>query len=212
MPTTPDVSGNGLHAFLHGGAATITGRFGGAVNLDGGNDHVRLPFAERLAVSSGDFTWTGWFRYGASSATQAFIWAYHQGEVYSQLWLRGEPGNGRLRAWAQSGEQKLTVTTSGAYADQRWHHIALRRAGDTLAIFVDGRLAGSGTSAGLGSVSPKRPFQIHLGQRLDGQQRLRGALDDIRLYGRALTDAEIAALHASNAALTDGLLLLLPLD
>ncbi|MFJ8579502.1 LamG-like jellyroll fold domain-containing protein [Micromonospora sp. NPDC093277] len=212
MPTTPDVSGSGLHGYLHGGANRVAGRFGGAINLDGVDDHVRLPFAEKLAVSSGDFTWTGWFRYGASTSTQALIWAYNQGDVYSQLWLRGEPASGRLRTWAQSGEQSVTVTTTGAYADQAWHHVALRRSGDTLAVYVDGRLAGSAASPGLGSVSPKRPFQIHLGQRLDGQQRLRGALDDIRLYDRALTDAEIASLHASNATITNGLRIRLPFD
>lgn len=211
-PTTPDSSPNDLDAYVHGGARPVTGRFGSALSLDGTDDHVRLPFAEDLAVSSGDFTWSGWFNYGASTATQALVWAYNQGDVYSQLWFRAEPANGLLRAWAQSGETHFSVATTKAYNDQRWHHFALVRSGDTLAIYVDGASAGSAAVAGLGSVSPKRPFEIHLGQRLDGAQRLRGSLDDVRLYDRALTGAEIGQLYSSNVALPDGLLIRLPLD
>ncbi|SCL44466.1 sialidase-1 [Micromonospora citrea] len=211
-PTTGDLSPAGLDAYLHGGATRVPGRFGGAVNLDGVDDHVRLPFAESLAVGGGDFTWTGWFRYGASDSTQALLWAYNQGEVYSQLWLRAEPANGRLRAWAQSGQTSATLTSTRAWADQAWHHFALRRSAATLTLHVDGVAVGSADVAGLGSVSPKRPFQIHLGQRLDGAQRLRGALDEVRLYDRALSPTEISALYTSNSALTDGLRIRLPMD
>jgi len=38
------------------------------------------------------------------------------------------------------------------------------------------------------------------------------ALDDVRLYSRALTDAEIASLHASNATISNGLRIRLPFD
>jgi sialidase-1 len=212
QPTTPDASPNGLDAYVYGGVLRTIGRFGGALPLDGTSDHIRLPFAERLAVSSEDFTWAGWFKYGASNTTQAFVWAYNLGDVYSQLWLRGEPGNGLIRAWAQSGDTHFSIKTTKAYNDQKWHHFALVRAGGVLTIYVDGVVAGSGNVAGLGSVSPKRPFEIHLGQRLDGTQRLRGSLDEIRLYNRALAGTEIGQLFSSNAALPDGLQIRLPMD
>lgn len=211
-PTTPDVSGNAFSGYVHGGATTVTGRHGNALGLDGTDDHARLPFAEKLAVSAGDFTWTGWFRYGQRTSTQAMLWAYNMGPSYSQIWLRGEPGNGRLRAWVQSGASSLTVDTTTAYNDKAWHHFAFRRNGDTFTLFIDGEAAGSTTVTGIGSPSPKRPFEIHLGERLDGQQRLQGALDDVRLYGRALSQAEITSLYTTNAALTTGLVIRLPLD
>ncbi|GAA1706047.1 exo-alpha-sialidase [Kribbella yunnanensis] len=197
VPTTPDASGNDLHGFLRGGTSTA-GRFGTALALDGTDDYVQLPFAEKLAVSSGDFTWTGWFNYGASTADQPLLWAYNQGDVYSQLWLRAEPSKNRLRALAQSGETAVTLATAKAYNDRAWHHFALRRQGSTFTLSVDGSTAATSTAV-LGSVSPKRPFQIHLGQRLDGAQNLRGSLDDVRLYGHALTAAEITSLYSSNA-------------
>ncbi len=205
LPLTPDSSPNGLHSWLHGGAAVVPGRFGEAVALDGVDDHVQLPFAERLAVSSGDFTWSVWFSYGGGSAPQPLLWAYNQGSVYSQLWLRAEPDRDRLRAWAQSGENSVVLETGDAYDDERWHHVVLRRAGERFTLHVDGLLVASERAPGLGSLSPKRPFTIHLGQRLDGAQHLAGKLDEVRLYGRALHDSEITALYRSNAAIDDGL-------
>ncbi|GAB2675760.1 exo-alpha-sialidase [Kribbella swartbergensis] len=209
VPTTPDTSGNQLHGYLRGGPASVAGRFGQAVSLDGVDDYVQLPFAEKLAVSSGDFTWTGWFRYGDSTADQPLLWAYNQGDVYSQLWLRAEPAANRIRALAQSGETAVTVATTRAYNDRAWHHFALRRQGSTFTIYIDGAAAASAVGT-IGSVSPKRPFQIHLGQRLDGRQHLRGSLDDVRLYNRALTPTEISTIHATNTTTPAGLQLRYP--
>lgn len=205
LPVTQDSSPNDLDAWLRGGAAVVPGRFGAAAALDGIDDHVQLPFAEKLAVSSGDFTWSAWFSYSGGSSPQPLLWAYNQGAVYSQVWLRAEPGQNRLRAWAQSGEDVAVLETGDAYDDRRWHHVALRRAGDRFTLHVDGRTVASVSAPELGSVSPKRPFAIHLGQRLDGAQHLAGKLDEVRLYGRALGDSEINALYGSNAAITEGL-------
>ncbi|MBN6037107.1 sialidase family protein [Amycolatopsis sp. 195334CR] len=210
LPVTPDAAGAN-HAYLRGGPAFGTGRLGKALTLDGKDDYVQLPFAEALATGGGDFTWSGWFNYGASTASQSLLWAYNQGEGFSQVWLRAEPGSNRLRAHLENGPTgSITVDAPGALNDQKWHHFALTRSGGTASLYVDGKLAGS--ASGLtGSVSPGRPFAIHLGQRLDGQYRLQGSLDEIRLYGRSLTAAEISAL-ATGSGPDSGLRLRLPLD
>jgi sialidase-1 len=203
VPTTPDASGNDLDGYLRG-PSSVAGKFGTALSLDGTDDYVQLPFAEKLAVSSGDFTWTGWFRYGVSTADQPLLWAYNQGDVYSQLWLRAEPSKNRLRALAQSGETAVVLATTKSYNDQAWHHYALARQGSTFTLYVDGVAAATATGA-IGSVSPKRPFQIHLGQRLDGLQNLKGQLDEFRLYNRALTPAEVSAIFTGNSTAPAGL-------
>lgn len=208
VPTTPDASGNNLSGYLRG-PVSVAGKFGTAVSLDGTDDYVQLPFAEKLAVSSGDFTWTGWFKYGASTADQPLLWAYNQGDGFSQLWLRAEPASNRLRALAESGGTAVTLATTKSYNDQAWHHFARSRQGNTFTLYVDGAAAATVTGA-IGSVSPKRPFQIHLGQRLDAAQHLRGALDDFRLYNRALTQAEITSIYTTNSTTPPGLRLRYP--
>jgi sialidase-1 len=173
------------------------------------DDYVQLPFAEKLAIGTDDFTWTGWFNYGASTADQPLLWAYNQGDLYSQLWLRAEPAHNRIRALAQSGETAVVLSTSTSYNDKAWHHFALRRQASSFSLYIDGNLSASATGA-LGSLSPKRPFQIQLGQRLDANQHLKGSLDEVRLYARALTPTEITAIQSTNATAAPGLRLRYP--
>ncbi|WP_158886922.1 sialidase family protein [Amycolatopsis anabasis] len=212
LPVTPDSSPSGNHAWLRGGATLAAGRFGQAVALDGKDDFVQLPFAETLATGAADFTWSGWFNYGAVKTGQALLWAYHQGEGFSQVWLRAEPGSKRIRAHVENGPTgAVTADSATALDDRAWHHFALRRSGGTVGLYLDGKLAGSGTGLS-GSVSPGRPFTIHVGQRLDGQNRLQGSVDDYRLYARALSETEIATLAASADGPTAGLRLHLPFE
>jgi sialidase-1 len=101
-----------------------------------------------------------------------------------------------------------TVVTAGGYDDGRWHRAVLRRGGGRLTLSVDGR---SVTTADVpGSVSRNSPFGVHLGQRMDGRAFLTGALDEVRVWNRTLTDAEVAAAAASGSA--QDTVLWLPLD
>ncbi|NEC77641.1 LamG domain-containing protein, partial [Streptomyces rochei] len=95
-----------------------------------------------------------------------------------------------------------------AHNDGRWHHVALRRGGGRLTLFLDGTAAG--TADVPGSVSRSSPFGVHIGERMDGRARFTGAIDEVRVWDRALTDAEIAAGDPPSAA--GNTVLHLPLD
>ncbi|MGV9896696.1 LamG-like jellyroll fold domain-containing protein, partial [Streptomyces tendae] len=96
-----------------------------------------------------------------------------------------------------------------ALNDGQWHRLALRRGGGRLTLFVDGSAAADAADVP-GSVSRNSPFGVHVGERMDGRARFTGAVDDVRVWNRALTDAEIAA-GAPPAALASTVLHL-PLD
>lgn len=200
--TTPDTSGNGLDASLRGNARIGGGQVGSSVLLDCGDDHVRLPYAESLAVESGDFTLTLWFRYGQSAADQALFWAYGQGSSTPQVWVRAEPGGARIRAWLTTPAGSASVSSSEAYDDDAWHHLALRRDGDELAMWIDGEQVGTATTPE-GSVSTLRPFSIVLGRRLDGAHCFDGRFDEFRLYRRALSPDELEEIRTDNAVVPD---------
>ena len=73
--------------------------------------------------------------------------------------------------------------------------MALERSGGQLRILVDGAVAASGPDSP-GSVTQTVSFQLWLGERLDGAQHLSGALDDSRLFRRALSTADLTAVRA----------------
>ncbi|MET9316083.1 sialidase family protein [Kribbella sp. NPDC003505] len=208
-PTTPDVSGYGNASYLRGGTTAVTGKFGQARDLDGVDDAIQLPFAESLATNAGDFTAMAWIKYGASTANQAIFWAYGINE-FSQFWLRAEPADSRIRGLITTGGATAAVQTTKAYNDNAWHHVALQRKAGTLSIWVDGTQAASVT-APTGSVSPGLPFQMYVGQRLDGAHHFDGSLDEVRIYKRALTATELNTVRTANSTSVPDVVLDLPL-
>jgi sialidase-1 len=186
---------------------------GGALSFDGADDAVRLPHRTRLALGEGDFTASLHFRYAAPAGEQPFLWMGGTGGAQPQVWLRGEPAGDRIRALITTRSGATTVRTAsvsapGARNDGRWHHLALRRGGGRLTLFLDGHAF---TTADVpGSVSRNSPFGVHIGQRMDSRAFLTGAVDDVRVWNRALSDGELAS-GAAGAA-SRGTVLHLPMD
>lgn len=191
-PVTPDLAHGARPAAVLGGARPVPGVHGGALAFDGADDAVRLPYRPRLALGAGDFTLSLYFRYTATGGEQPLVWMGGVGAGQPQVWLRGDPGTGRVRALMTTREgatavRTATVATGGAYDDGRWHRAVLRRGAGRLTLSVDGRAV---TTADVpGSVSRTSPFGVHLGQRVDGRVFLTGAIDEVRVWDRALTDA-----------------------
>lgn len=210
-PTTPDTSKTRADAYVLGGAAQVAGKFGTGLDLDGVDDYLRVPYNSAQLPGDGDLTYSAWFRYGASTGQQALLWLGGMGTTAPQLWLRGEPAANRLVALMTTVNGTSQVATTSAYNDNQWHHVALQRANGRLTLWVDGVQAASGPAVA-GSVSERVPFQIHLGERQDYLQRFDGTLDEVRLYKRALTSAELDQIRLSNADIKSGEVLRLPLD
>ncbi|MET8487338.1 exo-alpha-sialidase [Streptomyces tendae] len=213
-PTSPDLAPGAAPAAVLGGAGTTDGAVGGALALDGADDAVRLPYDGRSALGDGDFTASLWFRYSAADGEQPLLWMGGIGTTQPQVWLRAEPGNGRVQGLITTRDgaaapRSAWVRADRALNDGQWHRLALRRGGGRLTLFVDGSAAADAADVP-GSVSRNSPFGVHVGERMDGRARFTGAVDDVRVWNRALTDAEIAA-GAPPAALASTVLHL-PLD
>jgi sialidase-1 len=210
-PTTPDLSPGARPAAVLGGAAPTDGAVGGALAFDGVDDEVRLPYRDRLPLGAGDFTASLRFRYTAGSGEQPLLWMGGIGTRQPQVWLRAEPGQDRVTGLMTAREgaaapRSAYVRAAGAHNDGRWHRLVLRRGGGRLALFLDGVRTEAADVPG--SVSRDSAFGVHVGARMDGRAHFTGALDDVRVWGRALTDAEVAAAEppAGDSVLT------LPLD
>ncbi|MGN9912358.1 exo-alpha-sialidase [Phytohabitans sp. LJ34] len=213
-PTTPDVSPARNDAYLRGGAAGVEdGRFGGGLALDGVDDRVEVPFDRSIDLGGGDFTLTAWIRYAEPTKQGAILWAYRMGSgTTPQIWLRAEPASKRIRALMVVDRFTVSVASTSAYNDGAWHHVALRRADGRLALLVDGTEVAS-TTAPPGSVTAGKEFGvqgIHIGQRVDGADRFRGTVDEVRVYRRGLTDTELRLVRDWNAPLGGRLGLRLP--
>ncbi|EPD67428.1 sialidase family protein [Streptomyces sp. HGB0020] len=210
-PTTADLARHARPAAVLGGARTTDGVFGGALEFDGADDAVRLPYSDRLPLGTKNFTASLWFRYTAATGEQPLLWMGGIGTTQPQVWLRGEPASNRIQGLitvrnGAAAPQSVSVRTNSAYNDGQWHRLTLRRGGGQLTIAVDGVSASAADVPG--SVSRNSPFGVHIGQRMDSRAYFTGAIDDVHVWDRALSDAELAGPDTS----TPDSVLWLPMD
>ncbi|WP_328691286.1 exo-alpha-sialidase [Streptomyces caniferus] len=215
-PTTRDAAPGARPALVLGGARTTAGRFGRALSFDGTNDAVRLPYRGSLPLGTDDFTCSLWFRYDATTGEQPLLWMGGVGARAPQVAIEGDPGHDRIvaRLTTVNGPAPAAsaqAVTHDGYNDGGWHQLALRRTGGRLLLTVDG---GETTVVPdvPGSVSLGSVFGVHLGQKPDSRVQFTGALDEVRVYRRALSDAELSAVRSENAPAHGPLVLGLSLD
>ncbi|REK85306.1 laminin G [Streptomyces inhibens] len=215
-PTTRDTAPGARPALVLGGARTTDGRFGNALSFDGKDDAVRLPFRTSLPLGTHDFTCSLWFRYDAKTGEQPLLWMGGVGTRTPQVALEGEPRNGRIiaRVTAVDGAEPVATAqaeTGDAYNDGSWHHLALRRTDGRLQLTVDGTETTVVPDVP-GSVSRGSVFGVHLGQKPDSRVQFTGALDEVRVYRRALSDTELSRVRTDDAPVSGPIVLGLSLD
>ena len=188
-----DATGHGKTATLAGGASWTTGRTAGAVALDGVDGHVAL--AEDLLAGASAYTVAAWVRLSGQPAAWTRIFDVGTG-VTANLFLTPRSDAGTLR---------FAITAGGAGAEQRidaaplavdrWTHVAVSCGAGTAVLYVDGVEAGRNSAV---TVEPRhfgsRIRAAYLGRSQYADPYLKGALDDVRVYGRALDAAEVAEL------------------
>ena len=205
--TASDSSGGGHHAELQFGPAWTTpgaplGSPAASLSFDGIND--RLYVAPAAALSPGTSLWTvsAWVKTTAADGRIVF--------------RRNNPGGTRTYSLAVSGgkaEFELNVTgnafgraratSTTAVNDGQWHLITGVRTGpQTAAIYVDGTLEATDS---FGSTNTDIDTNFYLFIASAGNSgHLDAAIDDVRIYNRALAANEVAAIAGGTPPSDDG--------
>ncbi|MFE6871370.1 LamG-like jellyroll fold domain-containing protein [Kitasatospora sp. NPDC057692] len=201
-----DVSGHCADGTLLGGKPSLVdGRVGAsAIAVGGTRPGVEVPYTPALDVGSGDFTYTAWFKYQAGTGDQALLWAYGSTSGQRSLWVRAQPSQDRLYAWVQTTTDSVAValpdtSPATAFGNDSWHLMALTRTGGTVRLSVDGGAGASvdGLTGSLTAGAEQGVEGLRAGAKSTGTDVLTGALDEVRLYHRALSTAELATVAGS---------------
>ena len=179
--SVPDVSGNGNTGTAMGSFWSTQGRYGGAMSFDGIGSVVRVASSPSLALSSA-MTLSGWIN---PSVTQSGWRTIVQRQTDSYF-LNASHDAGSLRPagggtnWFIGGP---TASPVGA-----WTHVGLTYDGTMLRLYVNGTEVASRTASGqlTASTSP-----LWIGGNSPFGEYFAGLIDDVRVYNRALTQAEI---------------------
>ncbi len=193
---TPDTAGDN-DALVSGSPRIVPGTFGDGLSLAG--DFAELPLNDDLSFGSEPFTAAAWFRTDYLANNQAILYAHAR--FGPRWWIQVEPNSGNvIRAQISTDKGSTrTLTAPGDFVDNQWHHVALVRDVDGVALYVDGALAASGASIGTGSVSAGARTGIRVGARVDGiHAQFVGGIDEVWLFDTALTAEQVAGLAATN--------------
>ncbi|MFN8397323.1 MAG: LamG-like jellyroll fold domain-containing protein [Bacteroidia bacterium] len=192
-----DAGPNAFHASAAGGSFVNdrNGQPGMAFHLTGNGDSLILPI-NGFTPMTGDFTITLWARVpwpeaahmltshaSADDTLTNFDWYLGQN---SPLQVVEASHFGNFTYWNGTGYtgRFLSEGMTARYLDGKWMNLTLRRRNDTLQFWRDRfPLAETVESAALGTALP-----MIVGALPD---RFKGDIDDIAVYGRALTDDEI---------------------
>jgi WD40 repeat protein/serine/threonine protein kinase len=163
---------------------------GASANFDGRDNRVVVPDSARLDLT-GDMTVEFWMNKSGESVE------------WSRMVGKGDRKNRTFGVWddigakrgvffqqyQEDGQRGLNVVSKTRLAVGQWYHIAATVSGDVDAIYVNGKLEGSGKRKELASGSTE-PLTFGAA---DFHSPYHGLLDEVSLYQSALSADRIAA-------------------
>jgi hypothetical protein len=183
--TTGDSSTNGNTGTLMNGPTWTTGKNGGALQFDGATTLVRVNDSNSLHLSTAS-TFEAWIYPTVALAGWRTI---IQKEVDAYFFTAsGGGGNLPTSGGTFNGTCCTFVIAPSVLPVNSWTHVAATYDGAQLRFYVNGALVASTLVSGSYQVNTN-PLWIG-GNAVYGEY-FQGKLDDLRVYNRALTQAEI---------------------
>jgi O-glycosyl hydrolase len=186
--TALDDSGQGNHGAVAGATYVSEGRYGGALSFDGAGDWVTVADAESLDLTTA-MTLEAWVRPTQISPdwTTVLIKERTGGLAYALYAADGadQPPAGYIHQGVD-----ISAAGSGLLPLNAWSHLAVTYDGAALRLYLNGTHVASRSQSGSIAVSGG-PLRIG-GNSVWGEY-FTGLIDEVRVYDRALTRAEIQA-------------------
>jgi hypothetical protein len=201
--TAVDSSGNSYSATLVNSPTFVAGKLNNALNLaSASSQYATLP--NGFLSTLGDFTITAWVNV-ATFSTWARIFDFGTGTT-NYMFLTPQYATGSNAAKLRFEIRTPSVTSqqlnsSIAITANTWNHIAITLSGNTATLYVNGSLAATNSGMMLRPSSLGSTTQNYLGRsQFSADPYFNGAIDDFRIYSRALSASEIATFQSSLTA------------
>jgi len=186
--TVTDASGRNNTGTITGATRSAAGKFGGALSFNGTSNVVTVPDADVLDLTTG-MTLEAWVRPSAL------------GSLWRTVILKEQPGNLIYALYAGDGLGRpaadvFTTADLGfsgptALTLDTWIHLAATYDGTTQRLYVNG--AQVATRATTGAIRASTGVLRIGGNNIWTNEWFAGLIDEVRVYNKALTAAEIGA-------------------
>lgn len=179
------------HGNVNGGILLTgdrNGRADSAYSFDGVDDYIRIT--NPTAYTTNEFTWSAWIYPENDTSDRMLLGA---DSVATAAYYFRLVSDERLHFSVHTQESsQQTLSGANSLSLQEWHHVVALYDGANLKLYVNGQLDNEKAIS-----ETLNPWGLdRIGRWRDSDPRsFTGKMDDVRIYNRALGEAEIERLH-----------------
>ncbi len=172
-------------------SSPVPGKVGQGLTFNGTSSYVNLGSSSSLKIGTGNYSASLWYK-GLKGSTESFL---SFGPTCCTPYFDITSSLTNLSNGVDSVSKSYTLPQ-----DNGWHHLAVvldrTPSPDTLEVYVDGVSQGSatGTLDG-GSITTAGATAIGLNSWASGSSKRQGPTDEVRIYNRTLSAAEVLQLY-----------------
>jgi chitodextrinase/lysophospholipase L1-like esterase len=196
-----DASGNGNNGTLLNGPTWTTGQSGGALSFDGTDDTLYIANSSTLNSATTGITVTAWVYRSANQAGGASVISRQLGTTfYEHYYLGFEDGKYR---WFVNTTSGYSDTTLGGQAPLgQWVHVVGTYDGTDVKLYANGVLQFSSPHSGTLSadITGITIGATHNDAAHTPVEVFNGKIDEVNIYGQALTAAEVLQVYQADAS------------
>jgi hypothetical protein len=205
-----DITGTNNGTLQGSAAAAAAGLVAQAFSFDGTNGYVQIPDAPALKPTN--LTVEAWVYFsglnsalsGTAPAGDQYI-VFKQNsrtyyfEGYSLEKYRITNGDAFMFTVGSASGQEAALLSKTLISTSVWYHVAAVRGSNYMQLYVNGQLE-SQTNVGFAQDYGTLPLYFGTSHETYWDGKLKGRLDEVSLYNRALSSNEVAAVYAAGAA------------
>lgn len=192
-----DESGNANNGTIYGGVTLTSDRHGNngkAMHFNGSNGYIQVPNSSSLQSPENAMSITGWIWIdGYNGLKAAGIVNKTNTSNYGQYGLSYHEWSNPYRINFNYNQGSKGCSTSISLVLSKWYFLAATFDGSSIIIYLNGIKIDSQASTGL-IIKDNNPLTIGLESPGDVEY-LKGKLDDIRIFNRALSQQEIQSFN-----------------
>ncbi|MCR4335923.1 MAG: PKD domain-containing protein [archaeon] len=189
--TANDFSGNSNNGIISGATYTAAGgKFSGAFNFDGVNDGISITNTGAFNFA-GPFSVSVWVKIVNNGALERIVsnWWDSGGQSFQLFY---DSRTAKVFGFEMQASSKVNSTFSTIVDQTQWYHIVGTYDGSNQKLYVNGELKNTKPNSGTPVVTTN---PIYIGRNRTGQY-FNGTIDDVAIWNRALSAAEIQEIYS----------------
>lgn len=203
---TTDFTANGYTLTNNNSISEVAGKFSGGASSGTGNTNKYLSINNDLGITNGAITVSMWVKINTTPTGSTVTSLFEHGDAASDVryWIRYNGNSGTPQLSFNRQKENVAnnqVTTNHTLSTTAFTHVVLTYDGTDVEGFINGASVGTIGSTGDGSGGVDIDYTYLFAARSQTPAVVfysDAVIDDVAIFSRALTDAEILRIYKAN--------------